>query len=81
MEAPIQVQVSKGNQFVMPDLKGQFYIDVVPFLQGLGFLGTPLNGGNVPGGQDKDRNRVMMQDPPPGTGVAYNGTITLYYGS
>jgi serine/threonine-protein kinase len=81
LDAPIQVQVSKGNQFKMPDLKGQFYTDVVPYLQGLGFLGTTLNGGNVPGVQDKDRDRVMMQDPPAGAGVAFNGTITLYYGS
>jgi serine/threonine protein kinase len=81
LDAPIQVQVSKGNQFKMPDLQGQFYTDVVAYLQGLGFLGTTLNGGNVPGAQDKDRNRVMMQDPPAGAGVALNGTITLYYGS
>ena len=80
LDALIQVQVSKGNQIVLPDLTGQFYTDVVPYLQGLGFLRTPLNGGNVPG-QDKDRNRVVRQDPPQGTGVNKDGTITLYFGS
>jgi eukaryotic-like serine/threonine-protein kinase len=80
LDALIQVQVSKGNQIPMPDLMGKFYTDVVPILQGQGFVGTPLNGGDVPG-QDKDRNRVVKQDPPEGTGLNKDGTITLYYGS
>jgi serine/threonine-protein kinase len=80
LDAPIQVQVSKGNQFPMPDLTGKFYTEVVPLLQGQGFLGTPLNGGDVPGPSDQ-RAKVVRQDPPPGTGVNKDGTITLYYGS
>jgi beta-lactam-binding protein with PASTA domain len=80
LDASIQVQVSKGNQIPMPDLMGKFYTEVVPILQGQGFIGAPLNGGDVPG-SDKDRNRVVKQDPPQGTGVNKDGTITLYYGS
>ncbi|MCW2558304.1 MAG: serine/threonine protein kinase, partial [Mycobacterium sp.] len=80
LDAPIQVQVSKGNQFPMLDLTGKFYTEVVPLLQGQGFLGTPLNGGDVPGPSDQ-RAKVVRQDPPPGTGVNKDGTITLYYGS
>jgi eukaryotic-like serine/threonine-protein kinase len=80
LDAPIQVQVSKGNQFAMPDLTAKFYTEVGPVLQGLGFLGSPLNGGDVPGPADQ-RAKVVRQDPPPGTGVNKDGTITLYYGS
>ncbi len=80
LDAPIQVQVSKGNQFAMPDLTGKFYTEVVPLLQTLGFLGAPLNGGDVPGPSDQ-RAKVVRQDPPQGTGVNKDGTITLYYGS
>ena len=70
----------QGQSDRLPDFTGKFYTDVVPYLQGLGFLRTPLNGGDVPG-QDKDRNRVVRQDPPQGTGVNKDGTITLYFGS
>jgi serine/threonine-protein kinase len=80
LDAPIQVQVSKGNQITMPDLTGKFYTEVVPILQGLGFVGAPLNGGDVPGSGDQ-RAKVVRQDPPQGTGVNKDGTITLYYGS
>lgn len=79
-DAPITLKVSQGNQFVMPNLMGQTYVDLLPLLQGLNFTGPLLNGGSVPG-SDKDRNRVVRQDPPAGTGVSYSGTITLYYGS
>jgi serine/threonine-protein kinase len=80
LDTPIQVRVSKGNQFAMPDLTTKFYTEVGPVLQGLGFLGSPLNGGDVPGPADQ-RAKVVRQDPPPGTGVNKDGTITLYYGS
>jgi serine/threonine-protein kinase len=80
LDAPIQVRVSKGNQFAMPDLTGKFFTEVGPILQGLGFLGAPLNGGDVPGPSDQ-RAKVVRQDPPPTTGVNKDGTITLYYGS
>jgi eukaryotic-like serine/threonine-protein kinase len=79
VDTVIQIQVSRGNQISMPPVVGQFYTDVVPLLNGLGFQGQLLNGGSVPS-TDANRNRVVKQDPPAGTGVSTNGTITLYYG-
>ena len=78
-DAPITLKVSQGNQFVMPNLVGQTYVDLLPLLQGLNFTGALLNGGAVQG-SDKDRNRVVRQEPSAGSGVNYNGTITLFYG-
>jgi eukaryotic-like serine/threonine-protein kinase len=77
----IQIQVSRGNQFLMPSLVGRFYDDVVPYLAGMGFHGPLLNGGEIAGVQDSDKNRVMKQDPPAGTVIGYDGIITLIYGS
>jgi eukaryotic-like serine/threonine-protein kinase len=79
LDSVIDLRVSKGNQFVMPDLRGLFYIDLLPQLQGLGFTGQLLRGGDVPAG-DQNRNRVINQDPSPGTAVNYDGRITLSYG-
>jgi serine/threonine-protein kinase len=81
LDAPIQVQVSQGNQFPMPDLTGLFYLDALQRLQDFGFHGNLWKGADVPGAGDQNRNRVVRQDPPPGTGVNKDGTITLYYGS
>ena len=80
LDGPIQVQVSKGNQIPTPDLMGKLWADVLTTLQGQGFTGTPSNAGDVPG-QDKDRYRVVKQDPAPGAGVNRDGTITLYFGN
>jgi eukaryotic-like serine/threonine-protein kinase len=79
-QSAITLKVSLGNQFQMPNLSGMTYFEVVPFLQGLGHVGPLLNGGDVPGSDD-NRNRVVKQVPPAGTGVNRNGTITLNYGS
>ena len=81
VDTAITLKVSNGKQFVMPTLVGLFYDDLLPQLQGLGFVGQLLRGPDVPGVADRDRNRVVRQDPPPGTGVSTNGTITLNYGS
>jgi serine/threonine-protein kinase len=64
----------------MPNLIGMTYLEVVPFLQGLGHVGALLNGGDIPG-PDENKNRVVKQDPLPGTYVNRDGTITLSYGS
>jgi beta-lactam-binding protein with PASTA domain len=79
LDAPIQVQVSKGNQFVMPPLMGKVWDDILPLLQGLGWTGTP-NNGNEPAG-DTNRNKVIRQDPQPGQPMDKTGTITLTFGS
>jgi serine/threonine protein kinase len=81
LDAPIQVQVSKGNQFVMPDLTGSFYDDVLQRLHDAGFIGILQKGADVSGAGDQNRARVMNQDPPQGTSVNKDGTITVNYGS
>jgi len=80
VRSAITLKVSLGNQFSMPNLVGKTYLDVVPLLQGLGYVGPLLNGGDIPGSDD-NRNRVVKQDPPAGTRVNRDGTITLNYGS
>lgn len=34
LDTLIQIQVSRGNQFVMPNLRGQFWVDAEPLLRG-----------------------------------------------
>lgn len=80
IRSAVTLRVSEGNQIVVPNLAGMTYVDVVPYLQGLGHVGPLLNGGDVPGG-DADRNRVVRQTPPAGTTVNRDGTIVLGYGS
>jgi beta-lactam-binding protein with PASTA domain len=80
IQSAIMLKVSLGDQFAMPNLIGMTYLEVIPLLQGLRHEGALLNGGDVPGPDDK-RNRVVKQDPAPGTGVNRDGTITLNYGS
>jgi len=80
LDAPIQVQVSKGNQVDMPDLTGMLYADALQTLQSAGFVGRFEKGPDVPG-PGEQRARVVRQDPLPHTGVNKDGTITVYYGS
>jgi serine/threonine-protein kinase len=80
VQSAIMLKVSLGNQFPMPNLIGKTYLEVVPLLQGLGYVGPLLNGGDIPGSDD-NRNRVVKQDPPAGTAVNRDATITLSYGS
>ncbi|HZA11794.1 Stk1 family PASTA domain-containing Ser/Thr kinase [Mycobacterium sp.] len=80
LDAVIELQVSKGNQFVMPDLTGLFWLDAEPQLRALGWTGVLVKGADVPGG-DAQRNRVVYQSPAAGTGVNRDGNITLKFGS
>jgi beta-lactam-binding protein with PASTA domain len=80
VQSAIMLKVSLGHQFTMPNLIGLTYLEIVPILQGLNYQGPLLNDGDVPGTDDK-RNRVVKQDPLPGTGVNRDDTITLNYGS
>jgi serine/threonine-protein kinase len=81
VDTVIQIQVSLANQFVMPDLRNRFYDDLLQVLQQNGFTGTLNKGADVQGAGDQYRNKAVMQDPPPGTGVNRNGTITISYGA
>jgi eukaryotic-like serine/threonine-protein kinase len=75
----IQIQVSKGNQFVMPDVSGLFWTDAEPQLRALGWTGFLIKGADVDAGGDK-HNRVVYQSPAAGQGVNKDGNITLKFG-
>lgn len=76
----IQIQVSKGNQFVMPDLKGQFWTDAEPNLRVLGWTGVLIKGPNVDNSGVRS-NGVVTQNPAAGTAVNFGASITLSFAS
>ena len=76
----IQIQVSRGNQFVMPDLTGMFWTDAEPRLRALGWTGVLDKGGDVQNSGQRT-NAVVNQSPSPGTGVNYGARITLNFAS
>ncbi|WP_102144039.1 Stk1 family PASTA domain-containing Ser/Thr kinase [Mycobacterium hubeiense] len=76
----IQIQVSRGNQFVMPDVRGMFWTDVEPLLRALGWTGVLVKGADVPNSGQRT-NAVVTQNPAPGTGVNFGSSITLSFAS
>src|SRR5262249_7229082 len=76
----IQLQISKGNQFVMPDLTGMFWTDAEPQLRALGWTGTLVKRADV-AGSDQQRNRVVYQSPAPNTALNRDADVTLKFGS
>jgi serine/threonine-protein kinase len=72
----MQLQVSKGNQFQMPDLIGQFWVDAEPLLRALGWTGN-LNP--VPPVQNSGQrsNAVVTQRPSAGSVVNKDANLTL----
>jgi len=81
VDTPIQVQVSRGNQFTMPDLRGQFWDAAYPLLQSLGWQNLGSNFVKLPNAQNSGQptNAVVTQDPSPGTPIRTDGTITLSF--
>ncbi|MGU3501972.1 Stk1 family PASTA domain-containing Ser/Thr kinase [Mycobacterium sp. C31M] len=79
-DAVIQMQVSRGNQFVMPNLTGQFWVDAEPNLRALGWTGVLIKGANVDNSGQRT-NAVVTQNPSPGSGVGYGASITLSFAS
>lgn len=79
VDAVIELQVSKGNQFVMPDLAGMFWTDAEPQLRALGWTGILIKGADVDAG-GAAHNRVLYQSPSPGQGVNSDSNITLRFG-
>jgi eukaryotic-like serine/threonine-protein kinase len=80
VDAPISIQVSKGNQFTMPNLRGMFWDDAYPLLTSLGWqMGN--NFTKLPNAQNSGvpSNGVVTQDPPPGTPTKVDGAITLSF--
>src|SRR5271157_348951 len=80
LDSVIDLQVSKGNQFVIPDLSGMFWTDAEPQLRALGWTGVLVKGADVPG-SDAQRNRVVYQSPAPGTDINRDANVTLKFGS
>ena len=79
VDSIIELQVSKGNQFVMPDLSGMFWTDAEPRLRALGWTGGLDKGPDVDAGGSQS-HRVVYQNPPAGTGCNRDGIITLKFG-
>jgi serine/threonine-protein kinase len=79
VDSVIELQVSKGNQFVMPDLTGMFWTDAEPRLRALGWTGVLDKGPDVDAG-GAQHNKVVYQNPPAGAGVNRDGVITLKFG-
>ena len=79
VDSVIELQVSKGNQFVMPDLSGMFWTDAEPRLRALGWTGFLDKGADVDAGGSQS-HRVVYQNPPAGAGLNRDGMITLKFG-
>lgn len=79
-DSVIQIQVSRGNQFVMPDLTGMFWTDAEPRLRALGWTGVLDKGGDVQNSGQRTA-AVVNQNPPAGAGVNYGSRITLNFAS
>ena len=76
----IQLQVSRGNQFIMPDVRGMFWVDAEPRLRALGWTGVLDRGGDVQNSGQRT-NAVVTQSPSAGTGVNYDSRVTLSFAS
>jgi serine/threonine-protein kinase len=79
VDSIIELQVSKGNQFLMPDLTGMFWTDAEPRLRALGWTGGLDKGPDVDAGGSQ-AHRVVYQNPPAGSWVNRDGIITLKFG-
>jgi serine/threonine-protein kinase len=80
VDTVIQLQVSRGNQFTMPDLRGQFWTDAEPRLRALGWTGVLDRGADVRDSGQRT-NAVVTQSPSAGTGVNFDSRITLSFAS
>jgi serine/threonine-protein kinase len=79
VDSVIEIQVSKGNQFLMPDVTGMYWADAEPRLRALGWTGVLDKGPDVDAGGSQ-HNRIVFQNPPAGTGCNRDGIITLKFG-
>jgi serine/threonine-protein kinase len=80
LDSPITLKVSKGNQFIMPNVVGQFWVDAEPNLRALGWTGVLVKGPDVPNSGQRT-NAVVTQSPQPGTGMNLDGPLTLSFAS
>jgi serine/threonine-protein kinase len=81
IDTPIQLQVSKCNQFVMPDVRGGFWTDVEPNLRNAyGWTGQLIRGPDVQNSGQRS-NAVVTQSPTAGNPVNKDAPITLAFAS
>ncbi|MDT5197536.1 MAG: eukaryotic-like serine/threonine-protein kinase [Mycobacterium sp.] len=79
VDTMIQIQESKGNQFVMPNLVGQFWVDAEPLLRNsYGWTGGLIKGPNAQN-SGVPSNGVATQSPSPGTPLKFSDSITLSF--
>jgi serine/threonine-protein kinase len=77
----IQIQVSQGNQFIMPDVRGGFWTDVEPNLRNAyGWTGPLIRAPDVQNSGQRT-NAVVTQSPPAGTLIKFDDPITLAFAS
>ncbi len=78
IDTVIQIQVSLGNQFIMPNLRNQFWVDAEPLLRSLGWTGELIK---LPNAQDSGAptNGVATQSPSAGSAVNYGASVTLSF--
>jgi serine/threonine-protein kinase len=75
----IELQVSKGNQFVMPNVAGMFWTEAEPLLRALGWTGVLVKGADLDAGGNY-HNKVVYQSPASGEGVNRDANIMLTFG-
>jgi serine/threonine-protein kinase len=80
VDTVIQLQVSRGNQFVMPDVRGMFWADAEPRLRALGWTGVLDRAADVQNSGQRT-NAVVNQSPSPGVGVNFDSRVTLSFAS
>jgi eukaryotic-like serine/threonine-protein kinase len=78
LDMVIQIQLSQGNQFIMPNLRNQFWVDIEPLLRSLGWTGELIK---LPNAQNSGApsNGVASQDPAAGTPTNFSAPITLSF--
>jgi eukaryotic-like serine/threonine-protein kinase len=78
VDTPIQLQVSRGNQFTMPSLLGQFWVDAEPLLRSMGWTGE-LN--KLPNAQNSGypTNSVATMSPSAGTPLKFGDPVTISF--
>jgi eukaryotic-like serine/threonine-protein kinase len=80
VDTVIQIQVSRGNQFIMPDVRGMFWDAAEPRLRALGWTGELDKGADVPN-SGRPFAAVVTQSPSPGSPVTFGQRITLSFAS
>ena len=78
LDTIVELRVSRGNQFTMPDLTGQFWDDAFPNLRALGWTGSLIKGADVPNSGQRSA-AVVTQSPAAGSGVNFDAPITLAF--